>query len=185
MSRSRKHRNPAADPEHAEGRDSPSKTALKKQAHALQQLGLELSRLPSEFRRRAPMDDDLRDAIDQYLKMRAHEARRRQMQLIGKLLRAVDPAPLQAVVDAFAAGRALDAERLHEAERWRDELIADDDALTRWIAEFPATDVQHFRTLVRNARREGAGTDISQRQPRSYRELFRVVRQTLEQNKSG
>ncbi len=180
MSRSRKRKQPSpASPEDANSA-VPSKTELKKQAHALQQLGIELTRLPTEFRRRAPMEEDLREAIEHYLKIRSHEARRRQMQLIGKLLRGVDPAPLQAIVDTFAAGRALDAERLHEVERWRNEMIADDEAITRWMSDHPATDAQRLRNLVRNARREGAGTDVERRQPKSYRELFRMISQMLQ-----
>ncbi len=185
MSRSRKRKQQSPATIDDAGSEAPSKTALKKQAHALQQLGLALTRLPADFRQQTPMDENLREAIAHYLKIRSHEARRRQMQLIGKLLRGVDPAPLQAAVDAFAAGRALDAERLHGVERWRDELIADDEAVTRWMSEHPQTDIQALRNLIRNARREAGQTEPGQRQSRSYRELFRMIRQNLDRAKSS
>lgn len=185
MSRSRKHKRSRPDDSGEAERDGPSKTMLKKQAHALQQLGLELAQLPAEHRRKAPLDDDLREAIAHYLKIRSHEARRRQMQLIGKLLRGVDAAPLQAAVDAFAAGRSLDAERLHVVERWRDELIADDEAVTRWMSEHPQTDVQALRNLIRNARREAGKAEPGQRHSRGYRELFKMIRQALDGTESA
>jgi ribosome-associated protein len=163
----------------AEDAQSPSKTALKQQAHELQQLGRALSELPPERRRLAPMPEDLREAIETYLRIRSNEARRRQMQFIGKVLRGIDPAPLQAAVDAFAQGKAADAESLHRIERWRDRLIADDSALTDWMETYPDCDVQHLRSLIRAARKEHAAQDPSQRQPRSYRELFRLIRRQL------
>jgi ribosome-associated protein len=173
----RKNRKPGTEVEAEEL--PPSKTALKKQAEALQNLGLELSRLPPERRALAPMPDDLREAIESYLKIRAHEARRRQLQLVGKILRGVDPEPLQAAVDAFAQGKAADAESLHRIERWRDDLIESDAALTRWMERFPDTEIQHLRSLIRAARQDGAALDPGQRQPRSYRELFRLIRRQL------
>jgi ribosome-associated protein len=159
----------------------PSKTTLKKQAHALQELGEALSRLPAERRALIQMPEELRDAIDLFLKTRAHEARRRQLQLIGKILRGIDPTPIKAAVDAFRQGKAADAQSLHRIERWRDELIDGDEAVTRWMESYPDTDVQQLRNLIRNARQAGAGEDPEQRQPKSYRELFRLIRQTLAQ----
>lgn len=162
-----------------------SKSARKRQAEALQDLGLALALLPNEQRRAVEMPEDLREAIEQYLKTRSHEARRRQLQFVGKLLRRVDAAPLLAAAERFQSGRSADAERLHTIERWRDALIADDEAVTRWIEEHPDTDIQQLRSLVRAARSEGAGQDSEQRQPKSYRLLFRVIRRTLEAAESA
>jgi len=157
----------------------PSKTELKQRAHALQDLGLAVARLPQEHRRSIEMPEDLHEAIETYLTTRSHEARRRQLQLVGKLLRRVDPDPLIAAVERFSRGRAVDAERLHAVEDWRDALIRDDEAITRWIENYPDTDVQQLRSLVRSARRESAGKRAEQRQPRSYRLLFRLIHEAL------
>lgn len=158
---------------------APSKTVLKQQATELQQLGLALTKLPSERRAQTEMPEKLREAIEAYIKTRSHEGRRRQLQYVGKLLRGADPEPLQAAVDAFAQGKAADAENLHRVERWRDELIEEDEALTRWMDRFPESDVQHLRSLVRAARKDGAAADPAQRQPKSYRELFQLIRHHL------
>lgn len=160
--------------------ETASKSARKRQATALQDLGLELARLPGEHRRAVDMPEDLREAIETYLKTRSHEGRRRQLQFVGKLLRRADPAPLIAAVERFQSGRTADAERLHAVERWRDALIADDEALTRWASDHPESDLQQLRSLIRAARSEGAAQDVEQRQPKSYRQLFRLIRRALE-----
>ena len=164
--------------------ERPSKSQRKRDSHALQTLGEALVALPASRLSRVPMPDALRDAVTEYLRTRSHEGRRRQMQYIGRLMRGADVAPIRAAVDDHAHGRAQDALALHTAERWRAELIAEDAALDRWIAEHPDTDMQHVRTLVRNARREGAAEASTPagavpRKGRAYRELFQFVRDGL------
>lgn len=157
----------------------PSKTALKAQAHALQALGRELAALPADRLAAVAMPEPLREAILDWQRTRTHEGRRRQMQYVGKLMRGVDEAPLREAVDAYRLGTAQDALALHQAEHWRAQLVAGDDALARWIDEHPDTDAQRLRSLVRAARRDGAAIDPAARQPRSWRELFQFLRPLL------
>jgi ribosome-associated protein len=157
----------------------PSKTKLKEHSHALQALGAQLAALPAERLAAVEMPDDLRAAIDEWRQTRSHEGRRRQMQYIGKLMRHVDEAPLREAVAAAALGGAIDALRPHDTERWRDELIADDAALARWLEAHPATDAQRLRSLVRAARRDAAGLAPEDRKPRSVRELFLFLKPHL------
>jgi len=185
----RKGRGGQAGDSHQDDRDSgssealePSKSELKRRAHALQQLGVAISELPAAKRSAIDMPEDLREAIEAYARMTAHGAKKRQMQYVGKLLRGIDPAPLEEAVEAHAAGRAADAARLHAVERWRDRLVHEDDALTDWMNEYPQTDVQHLRSLIRAARKEQAGSSSEQRQPKSYRELFKFLKPFLESN---
>ena len=168
------------DPEPADAYvfEKPSKTKLKQQAHELQALGEALVALPRSRLKDVPMPDGLRDAIDQYRKTKSFEGQRRQLQFIGKQMRFADAAPLQAAVDAFKLGSAKDTLALHEAERWRDELVANDEALTRWAAEFPGSDLQRLRSLVRAARKDAASAP-EQRNGRGYRELFQFVKPWL------
>lgn len=168
------------DADDGDDRDAgPSKTALKDQAHALQKLGRALSELPADRLAAVEMPEPLREAILAFQRTRSHEGRRRQLQYVGKLMRSVDEAPLREAVDAFALGSAQDALALHQAEHWREALIADDEALTRWLAEHPGTDAQRLRSLVRAARRDGATLAPGARQPRSYRDLFQFLRPLL------
>lgn len=157
-----------------------SKTQQKQQSHDLQALGLELAELPASRRAATAMPDALRDAIEQYQRTRSHEGRRRQLQLIGKQMRFADAQPLREAVDAFKLGSARDTLMLHEAERWRDELVADDQAVMRWAQTFPGADLQQLRSLIRAARKDVA-LALEQRNGRGYRELFQFVKPWLSQ----
>ena len=168
------------DPEPADAYifEKPSKTRLKQQAHDLQALGEALVLLPASRLKDLPMAEPLRDAIAAHKRTKSFEGKRRQMQYIGKQMRMADPAPLQAAVDAFRLGSAKDTLALHETERWRDELVASDDALTCWAAEFSGSDLQRLRSLVRAARKDAAAAP-EQRNGRGYRELFQFVKPWL------
>lgn len=162
----------------------PSKTRLKQQAHELQQLGAELAELPQDRFDAAPMPEGLRDAIEQLRCTRSHEGRRRQLQFVGKQMRAADAEPLREAVALFKLGAARDALSLHEAERWRDALIANDEALTRWGQQFPDSDLQQLRSLVRAARSDAASAAATPpgqatRQSRSFRALFQFIKPHL------
>ena len=161
-----------ADPDDADAR--PSKSALKRQSHDLQALGLEVAELPDQRLAATPMPDGLREAILEYRRTKSHEGRRRQLQYVGKLMRSADEAVLREAVAAARLGSARETLALHEAERWRAELIADDAALTRWMQQHPDSDAQQLRSLVRAARRDAVPPEA--RQPRSHRELFQFVR---------
>lgn len=156
--------------------DRPSKTKLKQVSHELQDLGEAVVALPDKRLDGLPISETLLDAIREYKRTRTFEGKRRQMQYIGKLMRRSDVEPIRAAVADLQLGRAKDALALHEAERWRVELIADDEAATRWIAEHPQTDVQQLRSLIRSARKDAAAVP-EKRSGRAYRELFQWIRE--------
>lgn len=163
------------------GAERPSKTRLKAQMHELQQLGAELAALPDDRLARTEMPDALREAILAYRRTKSHEGRRRQLQYVGKQMRAADAEPLREAVAAFKLGSAQDTLQLHEAERWRDELVASDDALTRWAQAHPESDLQRLRSLVRAARKDAAAAP-EQRSGRGYRELFQFIKPWLSED---
>lgn len=156
----------------------PSKTQRKKASHDLQGLGEDLVKLPEERLARIDMPESLRDAVLEYRRTRSHEGRRRQMQYIGKLMRGADAEPIREAVADYQLGGARQTLALHEAERWRAELIEDDEALTRWVDAQPDTDVQQLRNLIRAARKDAAVAP-EKRNGRSFRELFQFVKQGL------
>jgi ribosome-associated protein len=162
----------------SDGETRPSKTQLKQKSHDLQALGEAVAALSDQRLARIEMPEALREAIEAYRKTRSHEGRRRQLQYVGKLMRSADEAVLREAVAEAALGSARETLRLHQAERWRDELIADDDALERWLQAHPDTDTQQLRSLVRAARRDAA-LPPEQRQTRNYRELFQFIKPFL------
>ncbi len=156
--------------------ERPSKTRLKQASHDLQDLGEAVVALPDARISGLAISERLLDAILQYKTTRTHEGKRRQMQYIGKLMRVDDVEAIRAAVTDMQLGRASDSLALHQAERWRAELIADDAAATRWIGDHPQTDVQRLRSLIRAARKDAAH-EPEQRSGRAYRELFQFIKQ--------
>ena len=161
--------------------DRPSKSARKRDAHDLQSLGQALVELPPDRLAASPISDSLRSAIDEFRRTRSHEGRRRQMQLIGKLMRNEEVEPLREAVAEYKLGGARDALSLHQAERWRVELVAGDEAVDRWMAAYPESDRQQLRALVRNARKD-ATLAPEQRHGRAWRELFQWIKPQLKKS---
>jgi ribosome-associated protein len=156
--------------------DGPSKSQLKRDAHGLQALGTRLIALTRERLRQLELPELLHEAIEAAQAISAHEGRRRQLQYIGKLMREVDPEPIRAQLAIWDGTSAAEVARQHALERWRTRLLADDAALTEFAARHPGCDTQRLRTLLRNVRREAE----QNRPPRSYRELFRLLRAILD-----
>ncbi len=160
--------------------ERPSKSRRKAVAHDLQDLGRDLSELKVEHLNNITMAEPLLDALLELKRTRSHEGKRRQMQLVGKLMRQADAEPLREAVAAIKLGRAEDSLALHKAEYWRDALVADDTAATRFANEHAGIDMQQLRALVRRARQEKAalppvsGGDA--RQGKAWRELFKLIR---------
>ena len=108
-------------------------------------------------------------------RMRSHEAKRRQLQYIGRLMRELDPEPIRAQLAAVEGSSAQATAAHRRLEAWRERLLSDDSALTSFATEHPGADLQEVRVLIRNARKE----QKEGKPPRAYRELFRVLK-TLE-----
>lgn len=155
--------------------ERPSKTRLKRDMLALQALGEELVALSDERLAGLDLPDDLRDAVREAKRISKHGAQRRQLQYVGRIMREVDPAPIRAQLDALEGHSRTHTAWLHRLERWRERLLADDDALTELLAAHPGADVPKLRALIRNAEREQA----QGKPPKSFRELFQVLRELM------
>jgi ribosome-associated protein len=155
----------------------PSRNELKQQMQDLQELGEALATLPTDRLDKLKIEERLRDAIDELRRTKSFEGKRRQVQYIGKLMKHEDPEPLREAVASYRVGSASDTLALHQAEYWRDQLLANDEALANWVKEYPATDVQQLRSLVRAARKEKL--EPGERHGRAYRDLFRLVKEQM------
>jgi ribosome-associated protein len=156
----------------------PSKTRRKNESHARQDLGEDVVALGLAKFAAIEMPETLRSAIEEVRKVRSHEGKRRQMQFIGKWMNKLDEptiTAIQAIIDAARRPSREDVIRMHRLERWRDSLIEDDGALAQWLEHYPATDVQHIRSLIRSARKEQR-EDVTVRASRAYRELFQLLK---------
>ena len=162
----------------------PSRSAQKQASESLQQLGEELVGAPKALLAVLPLPDELEDAIVEARCITSFGARRRQMQLIGKLMRRLEDEAVEAIRVALRVehGKAAkEVQLLHRAEQWRDALIDDDANLERWIEEFPGGDIQEMRSLIRQARKDAqkAKPGANERQGRAYRQIFSLVRSQL------
>ncbi|WP_411880005.1 ribosome biogenesis factor YjgA [Polaromonas sp. YR568] len=161
----------------------PSKTQLKAEADEKQALGEALLTLRADLMARLDLPDKLRDAIADAKKITNFEGKRRQMQFIGKLMRPLDPEPIREAINEQLNGSADLTLALHLAEQWRDKLIADDAALGDWLEQYPGTDSQQLRALIRQARKDAKPEKPGEapRHGKSYREIFQLVRQAMAQ----
>src|SRR5260370_11684836 len=130
-----------------------SKTRRKKEMLELQALGVALVELPESQLLEMSLEDSLREAIIAARRITSHEARRRQMQYIGRLMREIDPAPVRARLEAISGGSAQSAARHRRLEASREPLLAHDAALTALPAEHPGPDFQGLRGPLRNSRK--------------------------------
>ena len=161
------------DLEYDDSPERPSKSQRKRDMHALQEMGAELVELSAERLARIEMPDDLREALREAQRLTRHEALRRQMQYIGRLMRDVDPAPLREALDALKGVSAIETARQHRLEKLRERLLEDETALTEIGAAHPGADITRLRQLRRGALHErDAG-----KPPKNFRELFRKLRE--------
>jgi ribosome-associated protein len=156
--------------------ERPSKSEMKRQSDALQKLGQALVDAPRDRVKKVPMPEDVLDAILECQGITNHEGRRRQLQFIGKKMRSLDEhevAAIQQAIDSWKGASKAETAAMHALERRREKLLADDNALTALLSEHPQLDVQHLRTLIRNARKEQA----EHKPPKAYREIFQILKQ--------
>ena len=160
-----------------EEEDFISKSERKRQSTRLQELGEALVKLAPEQLARIDMPESLREAVLECRRFTKHEAVRRQMQYIGKIMRDLDPAPIAAQLESMHAPSRVQTALFHRAEQWRDEILANPaEAVTRFIKDFPDADANQLRSLAGSAQAERAAG----RAPRHYRELFHYINKRVQ-----
>lgn len=146
---------------------------------ALQALGKKLCELKVSQLDEIPIGDKLRHAIDEYrTKITQREARRRQMQFIGKLMRSEDFEAIESALSKFDASSQAFTQALHESEIWRERLINEGKtSLTEFVETFPAADVQRVRQLIRAAQK-----DIqNNKNTGAAKKLFQFIKESIHQ----
>ena len=169
------------------GTDAQSRTDQKKESLELQKLGEDMLTLSAGLMDKLDLSDKLKDAVVEAKRITNFEGKRRQMQFIGKLMRLLDDAQLSAIREALKeqhGGSVADIAALHQAQTWRDRLIApdeDNDAFQQWITQFPQTDSQQLRALIRQARKDAKPEKPGQavRHGRAFRDIFQLVKEAL------
>lgn len=149
-----------------------SKSELKRDMEALQKLGEELAQLKPSVLEKMPISEDLFDAIKDAQRFK-NEARRRQLQLIGKLMRNEEEEPIQAALDKIRNKHSQNTAVLHKLEALRDRVVEEGDkAIDEVVALYPEADRQRLRQLARQAAKEKQ----AQKPAKAYREIFQIIK---------
>ncbi|MCS3433720.1 ribosome biogenesis factor YjgA [Klebsiella sp. BIGb0407] len=153
-----------------------SKSEIKRDAEELKRLGVELVELGKNALEKMPLDDDLRAAIELAQKIKK-EGRRRQLQLIGKMMRSRDVEPIRQALDKLKNRHNQQVSLFHKLEALRDRLVDEgDEAISEVLRLYPEADRQQLRVLIRNAQKEKAAN----KPPKSYRQIFSYLRELAE-----
>ena len=132
-----------------------SKSQRKRHMHELQLAGIQLTKLSPEQLDELALPDPLAAAVSEYRRLSAREAKRRQLQYIGKLMKTVDFELVRQELARFAEGSVWSLNLHHRTEAVRSALMGGDPgALTEFINEFPNADAQLLRQLIRHARKD-------------------------------
>ncbi|MCG5500638.1 ribosome biogenesis factor YjgA [Ectothiorhodospira lacustris] len=151
--------------------DRPSRGARKREAQAAKDLGEALLALSEADLKALDLPERLLEAIRHCRDLRK-EALRRQRQYIGKLMRQVDTAPIQAAIEAREAARRAQARQFHRMEQWRDRLVTEGEtALATFCDEYPRVNRKRLTALA---------TDARSQRPGASRALFRLVSETMQ-----
>ncbi|QEQ97461.1 ribosome biogenesis factor YjgA [Neptunomonas concharum] len=154
-----------------------SRSQKKRDVEALQDIGVRLVELKPDQLEKIDISDTLRDAVIEAKRLTSRSAIRRHMQYIGKLMRNEDGEEIQAAIDRFDVTTQAHNQVFHKLEKWRDRLINNEKGMLDVIlTEYPQTDMQHLRQLVRNAQKEQS----QNKPPAATRKLFKYLRELEE-----
>ncbi|MDG6896018.1 ribosome biogenesis factor YjgA [Volucribacter amazonae] len=149
-----------------------SKSEIKRDAEELKKLGEKLTQLTPAKLEKIPLEENLLAAIELAQRLQK-EARRRQLQYIGKLLRTTDPEPIQEALAKLENKHNQQQAMLHKLELWRDQLIQQgDQALNDLLQQYPQADRQQLRNLIRSAQKE----QQQNKPPKAYREIYQQLK---------
>ena len=153
-----------------------SKSARKREAASLQELGVKLSALPDQELKALDLPESLFVALRDLRRLPSHGAQVRQRQYIGKLMRKIDPEPVLAKLAERKRSHDLEIRHFQQIERWRDRLLSEPrEGLNELLQEYPQADRAVLGRLVEKAQKER----LEQRSPVGARELFAFLRQLL------
>jgi ribosome-associated protein len=155
---------------------TPSKTARKREAERLQDIGRRLGALSADALSQLNLPDALQAALADYQRFPSHGAKRRQLQFIGKLMRDLDTSVIEAQLAALDGESAQARHQFKQVEQWRERLLNEPDAVTEFIAAYPSVDRQQLRQQLKKL----AACQDEQQHKTQSRQLFRFLREVVD-----
>ncbi len=160
--------------------DRPSKSQIKREMLALQDLGTQLIELSTDRLKQLPISERLYEALRDAQRTTSREGKRRATAFVGKLMRDAPVDDIRRQLDIWENGSREETRAMHRLEAMREKLLQDDDTLTHLLTLIPQSDVQEFRTLVRAARKENTANESlnpgQEPQRKHYRALFQSLK---------
>ncbi|MCH2157601.1 MAG: DUF615 domain-containing protein [Oleiphilaceae bacterium] len=154
--------------------DIKSRSQIKREMEALQAIGKQLCELKASHLEQVPISEELEEGIATYKRISSREAKRRQLQYIGKVMRNQDIDAIQIVLDRFDTSSDIYAKRLHMLEAWRERLINEGNAaLTEFVEKHPSVEIQTLRQLVRNTNKDRQ----NEKNTGAAKKLFKFLKQ--------
>lgn len=159
--------------------DSESKSQRKKDVLALQKIGESLIKLTDEQLKRIDLPDNLLTAIQHMKTLTSNEAKRRQLQYIGKIMRHVDLDSIKEALKRRELIHEKNTEQFHQIEEWRNKLLqSGDDALNLFLIDYPNVDRQELRQLIRNAERDRKNNKNTGAEKKLFQYLRSIIEKT-------
>ena len=153
-----------------------SKSQAKRDVEAMQKLGEKLVKLSPNEVDKFDLEERLKDAILFAQTIRSHSAHRRQMQLIGKLMRQTDAENIEAQFERYHNQLTEQTAQFHQIESWRDRLIQEgDSAINEVLSDYPQLERSRLRQLTRNIHKETE----QNKPPKSARQLFKYLKENM------
>lgn len=142
----------------------------------MQKLGERLVRLSDAQFDALVLPDALQEAVAMARKIKSHEAKRRQLQYLGRLMRDVDSEKIEKALEGIVAGEAEKRRQFKLVERWRDELADGNQERLEWLTDrYPAINPEELTELIESARGEGSGMEIKKARRILFRYLNRLI----------
>ena len=149
----------------------PSKSEIKRQLQAITDLGKTLCSMSLEQIKKAPLNPDVLEAIEQYHRCKSFGAKKRQLLYVGKQLRNEPIDEIHNWLNGETVEQKMQVLNMHTAERWRDALIENPGSLSELIDAYPEAATMNFNQLIRQAKQE----QNSNKPPKFYRQLYQRI----------
>ncbi len=148
-----------------------SKSQIKREMHALKDLGKELVKLTPVQLEKMPVSEELRSNVLEAKKFK-QKALKRQLQRIGVLMREADADAIQKALNRLHRPEKQQIHEFHKIEKWREGLIAgESQTMDELIEQFSEIDHQYINQMIRNAKKEKS----QNKTPKSSRALFQYL----------
>jgi ribosome-associated protein len=163
----------------------PSKSARKREYQALQELGEQLILLADDELASIATDDYLLEQVREAKRISAHSALRRQKQLIGKIMRELDPEPIRVALAELGQADRHDKAVFKQAERWRDRIVSDGHKALQSFEEEVADAGPALEGFVRDYSRTGSSELHRQLRRKIFREIHRILADPQQKSRPG